>query len=109
MLIKGLLTAVAKGLGACVLGGVMLWPITEQAGPQTSEVIVHVTEWPAVVTIDGRSYPVRSWWDTPIVCELRRGRHELRMWRGDRLVYQEAFQVRPGDNIIRTAWAPRRR
>jgi hypothetical protein len=109
MVIKGLLAAVAKGLGACVLSGWVLWQIAEHAGPQTCEVIVHVTEYPTVVTIDGRSYPVRTWRDSPIVCELRRGRHELRMWRGDRLVYQEAFQVRPGDNIILTAWDPGRR
>src|SRR5262249_8611831 len=67
MVIKGLLVAVAKGLGACVLGGWLLWQTAEHAGPQTSEVVVHVTESPVVVTIDGRSYPVSTWRDSPVV------------------------------------------
>jgi hypothetical protein len=109
MVIKGLLAAVAKGLGACVLSGWLLWQIAEHAGPQTSEVVVHVTESPVVVTIDGRSYPVATWRDSPVVCELCMGWHELRMWRGDRLVYQETFRVRPRENVVLTAWDPRPR
>jgi hypothetical protein len=58
MVIKGLLASYAKGLGACALSGWLLWQIAERVGPSTSEVVVHVTESPVVVTIDGRSYPV---------------------------------------------------
>jgi hypothetical protein len=109
MVMKGLLAAVAKGLGACVLSGWLLWQIAERAGPQTSEVVVHVTASPVVVTIDCRLYRVVTWRDSPVVCELRAGRHELRMWRGDRLVYQETFRVRPHEDVVLTAWdsAPR--
>ena len=109
MLNKELLAAVAKWLGGVMLGGGLLWQVAEHAGPQTSEVVVHVTEYPVVVTIDGRSYPVATRRDSPLVCELRTGWHELRMWRGDRLVYQETFRVRFSDNTVLTAWDPRPR
>src|SRR5262249_1539983 len=109
MVVKGLLAAIAKGLGGCILGGWLLWQIAVHAGPQTGEGIVHVTEYPVVVMIGGRSYSVSTWRGSPVVCELGMGWHELRMWRGDRLVYQEAFQVRPGEDIVLTAWAPRLR
>src|SRR5262245_37581196 len=109
MFIKGLLAAAAKCLGACGLGGLLLWQVAGRAGPQTSEVVVHVTEAPVVVTIDGRSYPVATWQDSPFSCELGMGWHELRMWRGAQLVYQEAFQVRPGENLVLTALDPRPR
>jgi hypothetical protein len=106
MIIKGILAAVAKGLGACVLSGWLLWQVVERSGPQVSAVVVHVTASPAVVMIDGRSYQVATWRDSPIVCQLRRGWHELRMWRGERLVYREKFRVRPGEDAVLTAWDP---
>jgi hypothetical protein len=109
MVIKGLLAAVSKGLEAFVLSGWLLWQVAEHADTQTTEVVVHVTEPSVVVTIDGRSYPVATWRDSPVVCELRMGWHDLRMWRGDRLVYQESFRVRPHENVVLTAWDPRPR
>jgi hypothetical protein len=109
MIIKGLLAAVAKGLGACVLGGWLLWQVVERSGPHFSEVVVHVTASPAVVTIDGRPYQIATWRDSPIVCTLRGGWHELRMWRDERLVYQEKFQVRPGEDVVLTASDPHSR
>src|SRR5206468_141581 len=56
---------------------------------------------------DGRPYPAATWRDAPIVCELRGGWHELQMWRGGRLVYEENFRVRPGEDVVLTAWDPR--
>jgi hypothetical protein len=109
MVIKGLLAVAAKCLGACGLGGWLLWQVAGRAGPQASEVVVHVTEAPVVVTKDGRSYPVATWRDSPITCELPMGWHELRMWRGAQPVYQEAFRVRPGENVVLTARDPRPR
>ena len=109
MVIKGLLAMAAKCLGACVLSGLLLWQVAGRAGPQASEVVVHVTEAPVVVTIDGRSYPVATWRDSPITCELPTGWHELRVRRGAQLVYQEAFRVRPGENVVLTARNPRPR
>src|SRR5262245_53051364 len=109
MVIKGLLAVAAKCLGACVLSGLLLWQVAGRAGPESSEVVVHVTESPVVVTIDGQSYRVATWRDSPIACELPTGWHELRMWRGAQLVYQEAFLVRPGENVALTAWGPRPR
>ena len=106
MIIKWLVAAIAKGLGACVLGGWLLWQVVERSGPQVSEVVVHVTAFPAVVTIDGRPYQVATWQDSTIVCELRGGWHELRMWRGERLVHHDKFQVRPGEEVVLTAWDP---
>ena len=50
--------------------------------------------------------PVATWREAPIVCNLRRGRHELRMWRGAQLVYRESFRVRPGEDVVLTAWDP---
>src|SRR5262249_31930909 len=70
---KGPLAGAAKCLGACGLGGLLLWQVAGRAGPQASEVVVHVTEAPVVVTIDGRSYRVATWRDSPIACELPTG------------------------------------
>jgi hypothetical protein len=109
MFIKGLLAAAVKCLGAFVLSVWLLWQIAERAGPQTSEVVVHVPEPPAVATIDGLSYSVATERDSPFACELRMGWHELRVWRGAQLAYQETFQVRPGENVVLTAWDPRPR
>jgi hypothetical protein len=109
MNIKGPVAAIVKGLGACVVGGWLLWQVAERSGPRTSEVVVHVTGFPVVVTIDGRPYPVATWRDSPVVCELHSGPHELRMWRGDRLVYRESFRVRPGVGVVLTAWDPQSR
>jgi hypothetical protein len=106
MVINGLLAVADKCLGACGLSGLLLWQVAGRAGTQTSEVVVHVTESPVVVTIDGRSYPVATWRDSPIACELPMGWHELRMRRGAQLVYQEAFLVRPGENVVLTARDP---
>lgn len=103
MLTKGLLIAVARVLVAFVLSIVLLAEVVSRSGPQTSEVVVHLTEFPARLTIDGRSYPVSTLHESPIVSELGRGWHELRVWRDDRLVYREDFRVQPGENLVLTA------
>jgi hypothetical protein len=106
MIIKWLPATIAKGLGTCTLTAGLLWQIAEHAGTQTSEVAVHVPERPAIVAIDGTVYPVATWRDSPIACELLAGWHDLRMWRGDRLVYQETFGAQAGENVALTAWDP---
>lgn len=109
MVIKGSLVAVAKVVGASVLSGCLLWQIAQRAGPQTNEVVVHVTEYPAMVKIDGRPYRVKDRWGTPFACPLHKGWHELEMWRGGRLVYREKFWVQLGENITMTVLDPRQR
>ena len=98
------LVAFVKGVGAVCLGGVILWQVAEHAGSARGTAIVHVSEAHVVVSLDDRDYPVNSLWEVPLICELRPGRHVLRMKRGERVVYQEDFCIEPGKEVILSAW-----
>jgi hypothetical protein len=65
---------------------------------------VHVTESNVDVMIDGESYRVESGYTPPIVCDLSPGPHTLRMSRQGRVLYEESFTLRPGDEAVLTAW-----
>jgi hypothetical protein len=67
---------------------------------------VHVIEPDVEVIVGGQSF----FEDQPyavIKCPLRAGRHLLRMRRGDRILYEERFTIRRGEDVILTAHCPR--
>ena len=104
MILTKILFSICKLVGTLLLAGVILWQVVEQCGPNQGKVIVHVTKAPVDVTIDETTYPVGSSWMTPIVCELSPGRHTVRMLQDRRVLYEEPFTLKAGEEIILTAW-----
>ena len=101
-----LASKLTKGLAALLLGGATLWWIVEQVGPPGGTAIVHVIEPDVEVIVGGKSF----FEDRPyavIECPLRAGRHLLLMKRGDRILYEEWFTIRRGEEVILTAYCPR--
>jgi hypothetical protein len=104
MLLQTIGYAVGKCVGALVLGAVVLWQVAEHAGPTKGGAIVHVSTTPADVTIDDAVYHVDSPEQTPIVCELRAGRHRARMLLEGQVVYEEEFTIAAGEELVFAAW-----
>jgi hypothetical protein len=104
MILTKLLFSICKLVGTLLLAGVILWQVVEQCGPNQGKVIVHVTKARVDVTIDEATYPVGSIWMNPIVCELPPGRHTVRMLQAGRVLYEEPFNLKAGEEIILTAW-----
>ena len=104
MILTKLLFSICKLVGALLLAGVILWQVVEHCGPNEGKVIVHVSKTPVDVTIDETTYPVESIWMTPIVCELSPGRHTVWMLQEGRVLYEEPFTLKAGEEIILTAW-----
>jgi hypothetical protein len=104
MLLQSISYAVGKWVGALILGAVVLWQVVEHAGTTNGGAIVHVSTTPADVTIDDAAYHVDSLEQTPIVCELRAGRHKVRMLREGRVVYEEEFTIVAGQELVLAAW-----
>ena len=65
---------------------------------------IHVVPPAVDVTVDGQTYRVETLWDSPIVCELRPGRHLLRMLRSERVLFEQEFTLDPGEEVVLTAW-----
>jgi hypothetical protein len=93
-----------KCMGALGLCAVVFWEAAEQAGPEVSELVVHVSEIGVDVTVDGLEYTVDGFEDMPVVCSVRAGRHLLRMSRAGKVLYEEAFTIRRGEDKVLTAW-----
>jgi hypothetical protein len=93
----------AKCVGALVLSVVVLWQTAENVGPANSEVVVHVAEGRVEVFIDDLRFWIEHPLDEPIVCQLRSGRHQLRMIRSGQVLYEEEFTVERGRDKVLTA------
>jgi hypothetical protein len=104
MFIQTLCGALIKGVGAVLLGGLVLWQVAEHAGPVTGQAIIHVAMGNVQINVDDEPYSVETAWETPIVCELRPGRHSLRMLCSGRTLYTEEFIIDAGQELILTTW-----
>ena len=104
MLIQTLCVALAKRVGALLLGGVILWQVSVHSGPTKGQAVVHVSVPKVEVTVDQARHWIETLWDTPIVCDLHPGRHTVRMYRSGRVVYEEEFTIAAGQELILTAW-----
>jgi hypothetical protein len=103
VLTRVLLIEASRRVGAVVFGGVLLWQVAENVCQGDGEVVVHVAEAGAVVSIDGRDCPFDLAPGEPICRTLRPGRHTLAMRREDRVVYEESFTLDPGGHAVLTA------
>jgi hypothetical protein len=103
-LIRGIVFGMVKGVAALALGGAILWQVAEHSGALKGIAYVHVAKAQVDVTIDDRAYWVETLWETPIVCELRPGRHMLRMLQDGRTLFEQEFTLEPGQEVVLTAW-----
>jgi hypothetical protein len=106
MLIQTLSLPMVKGAGALLLGGIVLWQVVDHCGSTRGVAIVHVALARVTVTIDESRYWIETLEDTPIVAELRPGRHVVRMLRGQSVIFEEEFTLAPGRERILSAWDP---
>lgn len=96
--------ATVKTIAVLVLGGAVLWQVGAHSGPPNGIAYVHVTTPQLDVTVDDEPYHVETLLNSPIVCELRPGKHVLRMKRNGKTLYEEEFTLRSGAEIVLTAW-----
>jgi hypothetical protein len=104
MVLKTAACILAKPVGAVMLGGVILWHVADRAVGSRAQAIVHVSTLPADLVVDQAVYRVVDRGKTPIVCDLRPGRHSARLIKDGRVVYQEEFLLRGGEEVILNAW-----
>jgi hypothetical protein len=69
---------------------------------------IHAPEGDLEVRVDGRACPREADPYSPIVCELRPGRHAMSARRGGRTVHEESFDLGPGDDLVLMALADAR-
>jgi hypothetical protein len=103
-LCKSLVMGTIKGLSALALGGAILWQVHEHCGVVKCVAYVHVVPPEVDVTVDSQTYRVETLSDSPLVCELRPGRHLLRMLRNERVLFEQEFTLDPGEEVVLTAW-----
>jgi hypothetical protein len=82
----------------------IVWQVAVHSGSTNGQVIVHVAMPQVHVAVDDATYWVENLWESPIVCDLRPGRHQVRMLRDGRVLYQEEFTLAAGEERILTAW-----
>jgi hypothetical protein len=103
-LMRSLALAVAKPVGAVLLGGAFLWEVALHCGPPHGKVYVHVAGGFGDVTVDDSTYHVKTLWESPIVRELEPGQHIVRMSRDGCLVFEQEFSIDAGEELILAAW-----
>jgi hypothetical protein len=104
MLLRTAACIIGKPVGAVLLGGVILWHVADRAVGSKGQAIVHVSTLPADLVVDQAVVRVVDWGRTPVVFELRPGRHSARLIKDGRVVYQEEFLLRAGEEVILMAW-----
>jgi hypothetical protein len=102
--VRALRFATVKTIAVLLLGGTVLWQVGAHSGPPNGTAYVHVTAPQVDVTVDNETYHIETLAASPIVCELRPGKHGLRMTRNGRTLYEEKFILRPGEELVLTAW-----
>jgi hypothetical protein len=106
MMISTAAYALGRRIGGFLLGGVILWQVAERAGPSQGRAIVHIAVAHVDLIVDQDIYRVDDLSQTPIVCELRPGRHTARLSRDGEVFYQEEFLVAAGQESIVSTWDP---
>jgi hypothetical protein len=96
--------AIAKPIGSLLLGALILWGVATHVGPSNGRALVHVSPTPVDIVVDGSVYHVEGLDQTPVVCELAPGRHTVQMVRDRRLLYQEDFLIKAGEDVVLAAW-----
>ena len=104
MLDHSFLFRLAKCVGAVAIAAAVFRETAESSGGEDSEIVVHVMVKGVEVLVDDSQFWISDGLQSPIVCHVRSGRHELRMIRDGRVVYEEIFVVERGEDRVLTAW-----
>jgi hypothetical protein len=89
-------------------GLAMLVWVADRCGPSDAEVVVHVMEPDVVVSIGSQTFTIEGHRSEPIVCSVSPGSYALIMRRADQILYEQALEVGPGENVVCTAWVEER-
>jgi hypothetical protein len=100
MLFQTVAPALGKMIGSLLLGGVILTQVASRVGPHHGRATVHVMTAPVNVLIDDSAFRVDSVFEPAIACELRPGRHSLRMIQDGRVLFLEEFAIAADQDII---------
>jgi hypothetical protein len=100
MVIRSVMFATIKAMGALGLGGVILWQVAAHSGAQTCTAYMHMLGPNMVVTVDGLAYHVATPWESPIVIELRPGRHKLQAFRDGQMIDEREFTLGMGEETV---------
>jgi hypothetical protein len=103
-MIRSFMVVAVKAVGAVALATTILWQVAAHSGSPNGIAYVHVSAFGVDVQVDDASYPIKTHWDTPLVCELRPGKHVLRMIRNGNTLYEEEFTLHSGEEVVVTAW-----
>jgi hypothetical protein len=103
---KSLLVTAAKWVAGCLVGIVTLLQVIDKAGNPGCTAVVHVTEFPAVASVDGREQRVESAFESPVVFELPAGDHVLRLRQKGQVLDEQGFHLDRGEEQILTAPRP---
>jgi hypothetical protein len=103
-MIRPFLIAALKAIGGLALGSVVLWQVAIHSGPPNGIAYVHVSAPGVELLVDDLGYQVESLQDSPITCELRPGKHSLRMEQNGKILFTDEFTLRSGDEVVLTAW-----
>jgi hypothetical protein len=95
-----LIATLMKRLGAVCLAFVILWHVSQHAGPRRGKAIVHVTRPDVEVVVDHLEYRLESIAQSPLVCELEPGEHEAQIRHGEHLLDQQTFTIEPGKEAV---------
>jgi hypothetical protein len=101
--IRSVVFATTKAMGTLGLGGVILWQVAAHSGPQTGAACVHVSAPNTEVIVDGLAHHVETLWNSPIVVELRPGRHKLSVFHEGQVIDEREFTLGVGEEIVLVA------
>ena len=102
--IRSLIIWTGKGIGAFGLGGAILWNVAVLCGPLNGTAYIHVSTPNVEVMVDDVHHHVETLWETPLVCELSPGPHQLRMIRSGKTVFEQEFSLGVGKELVLMAW-----
>jgi hypothetical protein len=104
VIIRAFQASALTTVGALALGGAILWQVAAHTGPPNGTAYVHVCTPQVDVMVDEQTYAIQSLWDSPIVCELRPGKHKVQMSRNGQTLFAEEFTLKAAEHIVVTAW-----
>jgi hypothetical protein len=105
---QGPISSILKYATALAVSATVLWEVARHADSRGGQAVVHVMEGDVDLRIGDWECRVDSPTNTPITCELRPGQHTIQMFRSGVALYQEEFNVVPGEDIVLTAWDVKR-
>jgi hypothetical protein len=92
--------ALGKAIGGIGLGALILWHVGVQSCARKGVAVVHVSAPNVYVRIDDVTRRVETPLHSPVVFELRPGRHKLQMIRNARVLYEEYFTLGAGQDLV---------